>query len=202
MKEFAYIRVSDKDQNEARQLEAIKHLSLPEGHTFIDKQSGKDFDRPEWQLLKRVIREGDTLYVKELDRLGRNAEAIKEEWNYITNVVGADIVVLDMPVLDTRKKDDSTDMQKLITNIVLELLAFMAQKEREKIKTRQAEGIAVAQAQGKHMGRPVIQAEGNFNEAYTQWKSGSITARKAMEMVGMKPNTFYRRVKEYESQLT
>ena len=150
VKSFAYIRVSAKDQNEARQLEALKGLGINDRDIFIDKQSGKDFDRPKYQALKATLRKGDTLFIKELDRLGRNADEIKREWYDITQEIGAYIVVLDMPVLDTRPKQNGmADMEKLISNIVLELLSYMAQKERDNIRTRQAEGIAAARKEGK-----------------------------------------------------
>jgi len=201
VKSFAYIRVSAKDQNEARQLEALKGLGINDRDIFIDKQSGKDFDRPKYQALKATLRKGDTLFIKELDRLGRNADEIKREWYDITQEIGAYIVVLDMPVLDTRPKQNGmADMEKLISNIVLELLSYMAQKERDNIRTRQAEGIAAARKEGKRFGRPKQAVTDTFRAAYDEWKAGNITAVEAMKRSSMGKDTFYRRVKEYESE--
>lgn len=198
-KSFAYIRVSSKDQNEARQLDAIKGLNIDERDVFIDKQSGKNFDRPQYQTMKARLRKGDTVYIKELDRLGRNADEIKKEWHEITQVIGAYIVVLDMPVLDTRPKANGMgEMEKLISTIVLELLAYMAQKERDSIRTRQAEGIAAAHKDGVKFGRPKQAVTEAFKAAYDEWKAGNITAVEAMKRSGMSKDTFYRRVNEYK----
>jgi len=207
-KSFAYIRVSSKDQNEARQREAIKGLEINERDIFTDKQSGKDFDRPQYQALKANLRRGDTLYIKELDRLGRNADEIKREWQELTTPDkddptkgGVYIVVLDMPVLDTRPKPNGMgDMDKLISNIVLELLSYMAQKERDSIRSRQAEGIAAAHKDGIKFGRPKQAVTEAFKAAYDEWKTGTITAVEAMKRSSMGKDTFYRRVKEYEGQ--
>jgi len=200
VKSFAYIRVSSKDQNEARQLEALKGLGINDRDIFIDKQSGKDFDRPKYKALKATLRIGDTLFIKELDRLGRNADEIKKEWHDITKVIGAYIVVLDMPVLDTRPKQNGMEeMDGLISRIVLELLSYMAQKERDSIRSRQAEGIAAAHKDGVKFGRPKQAVTEAFKASYDEWKAGTITAVEAMKRSGMGKDTFYRRVKEYES---
>jgi DNA invertase Pin-like site-specific DNA recombinase len=196
VKEFGYIRVSSKDQNEDRQVEAMKHLNINERNLIIEKQSGKDFIRPKYQALKHMLRNGDTLFVKELDRLGRNADEIKHEWQDITQNIGAHIVILDMPILDTRQYKNGLD--KVISNIVLELLSYMAQREREKINSRQAEGIATALNKGVKFGRPKKEIGDDFITIYQDWREEKITAVAAMQKLGMKPNTFYRRVREIE----
>ncbi|APB76453.1 Holliday junction branch migration DNA helicase RuvB [Paenibacillus polymyxa] len=198
IRHYGYIRVSTKDQNEARQLEAMQDLGIMERDYFIDKKSGKNFDRPQYQALKSVLRKGDILFIKELDRLGRNAEEIKREWQDITQEIGAHIVILDMPILDTRQYHNG--LEKVISSIVLELLSYMAEREREKINGRQNEGIAAAKNSGVVFGRPKQAISDEFITAYEEWKQGGITAVEAMKRVEMKPNTFYRRVKEFEEQ--
>ncbi|ADO55642.1 recombinase family protein [Paenibacillus polymyxa] len=198
IRRYAYIRVSSKDQNEARQLESMKDLGIMERDYFIDKQSGKNFDKPQYQTLKSVLRHGDILFIKELDRLGRNAKEIKREWQDITCEIGAHIVILDMPILDTRQYQNG--LEKVISSIVLELLSYMAEREREKINGRQSEDIAAAKNNGVVFGRPKKAISDEFITAYEEWKQGGITAVEAMKRVEMKPNTFYRRVKEYEQQ--
>jgi DNA invertase Pin-like site-specific DNA recombinase len=145
-----------------------------------------------------VLRKGDVLFIKELDRLGRNAEEIKREWKEITQEIGANIVILDMPILDTRQYKNG--LEKVITNIVLELLSYMAEREKEKINSRQAEGIATAKASGVRFGRPRLEISKEFVAVYEEWKSGGITAVEAMRRVDMKANTFYRRASEYERE--
>lgn len=198
IRHYGYVRVSSKDQNEARQLEAMKDLGILERDMYIDKQSGKDTNRTGYQSMKNSLRKGDILFIKELDRLGRNAQDIKREWQEITQEIGSHIVILDMPILDTRQYQNG--MEKLISNIVLELLSYMAEREREKINGRQAEGIATALSNGVVFGRPKQSITNDFKQAYAEWKQGAITAVEAMRQVDMKPNTFYRRVKEYEAQ--
>jgi DNA invertase Pin-like site-specific DNA recombinase len=197
MREYGYIRVSTKEQNLDRQFKSMIDAGVKEELIFEEKQSGKDFDRPQYQLIKKILQKGDTLFIKELDRLGRNADQIKEEWKAITDK-GSNIVVLDMPILDTRQYKNG--MEKVITNIVLELLSYMAEREREKIKVRQAEGIAAAKAKGKLLGRPHATYPKEFTKHYEQWKSGEITAVKAMELLSMKRTTFYKLVKQYEEK--
>lgn len=199
IRHYGYIRVSTKDQNESRQLEAMKDLGILDRDFFIDKQSGKNFERPYYQAMKNVLRKGDILFVKELDRLGRNAQEIKNEWQDITHNIGAHIVILDMPILDTRQYKNG--LEKVISSIVLELLSYMAEREREKINDRQAEGIAAAKNDGVVFGRPKQAINEEFKQAYTEWKQGSITAVEAMRRAEMKPNSWYRRVKEYEQSL-
>lgn len=195
-KNFAYIRVSDKDQNEDRQLQAIEDLGILDKDIFIDKQSGKDFNRPKYQELKGKLRQGDLLYIKAIDRLGRNYKEIKREWENITQDIKADIKVIDMPLLDTTLHKDL--LGTFISDLILQVLAYVSENERNNIRQRQAEGIAVAKAKGKHLGRPKYNIDKAFIDVYLKWKDKDITAVKAMELLGMKRNTFYRRVEEYE----
>jgi DNA invertase Pin-like site-specific DNA recombinase len=199
IRKFGYIRVSSKDQNEGRQLAAIKNLGVDERDIFLDKQSGKDFNRTQYQLLKRVIRKGDILYIHSLDRFGRNKEEILQEWNDITKNIQADIVVLDMPLLDTTQYKDS--MGTFIADLVLQILSWMAQEERDRIRKRQREGIDNALKNGIAFGRPKVQITDEFKEVYSRWKVGEMTAVKAMEELDLKKTTFYKLVKEYESDL-
>ena len=194
-KTYSYIRVSSKEQNLDRQKQAMIEYGIDERDIIEDKQSGKDFNRNGYLTLKNsLLRAGDTLVIKELDRLGRNMDMIKTEWQEL-QAKGVDIVVLDTPILNTVNKTDLEN--KLISNIVFELLSYMAEKERIKIRTRQAEGIAIAKKNGVYKGRKKI-VNDNFESVYKEWKDNKITAVKAMEKLGMKKNTFYRRVKEYE----
>ncbi|MCU5725120.1 recombinase family protein [Bacillus toyonensis] len=198
VRKFGYIRVSSKDQNEDRQLEAMRQLISDERDIFIDKQSGRDFNREQYQLLKRMLRKDDILYVHSLDRFGRNKEAILQEWTDITKNIQAHIVVLDMPLLDTTQYKDS--LGTLITDLVLQILSWLAEEERTKIKTRQREGIDLAQKQGKHLGRPRTTITDEFILAYTNWKHGGISALEAMRRCNMTSPTFYRVVKRYENR--
>ncbi|OHR66982.1 DNA recombinase [Bacillus sp. HMSC76G11] len=196
VRKFGYIRVSSKDQNEGRQLQAMLKNALNERDIFLDKQSGKNFNREQYQLLKRMIRKGDILYIHSLDRFGRNKEEILHEWNDITKNIQADIVVMDMPLLDTTQYKDS--LGTFIADLVLQILSWMAQEERDRIRKRQREGIDVALQNGIQFGRPKIQATENFNEIYTRWKGGEMTAVKAMDELGVKKTTFYKLVNEHE----
>ena len=198
-KKFGYIRVSSKDQNEGRQLEAMKKLGLSERDIFMDKQSGKDFERAQYQLLKRIIRKNDVLYIHSLDRFGRNKEEILNEWNDITKNIQADIVVMDMPLLDTTQYKDS--LGTFIADLVLQILSWMAEEERDRIRKRQREGIDVALQNGTIFGRPKVTVTEEFKEAYASWKSGEITAVKAMQEIGVKKTTFYKLIREYEESL-
>jgi DNA invertase Pin-like site-specific DNA recombinase len=198
-KKFGYIRVSSKDQNEGRQLDAMKKLGLSERDIFMDKQSGKDFERAQYQLLKRIIRKNDVLYIHSLDRFGRNKEEILNEWNDITKNIQADIVVMDMPLLDTTQYKDS--LGTFIADLVLQILSWMAEEERDRIRKRQREGIDVALQNGTIFGRPKVTVTEEFKEAYASWKSGEITAVKAMQEIGVKKTTFYKLVREYEETL-
>ncbi|MFR3911132.1 MAG: recombinase family protein [Clostridium paraputrificum] len=203
-KTFAYLRVSTKDQNLDRQRESVlkycedNNIEIQERDIITDKQSGKDFNREGYQTLKNsLLRSGDTLIIKELDRLGRDMTMIKEEWQSLEKK-GISIVVIDTPILNTVGK---SDLEKtLISNIVFELLSYMAEKERLKIKQRQAEGIAVAKSKGKKFGRPTISYPDNWEEVYTKLKNGKITALKAMELTSMKKTSFYKLIKQYENK--
>lgn len=200
-KVFGYARVSSKEQNLDRQIEALKDFGITdERDIIIDKASGKDFNREGYKLLTtQLLRPGDTLVIKELDRLGRNMKQIKEEWNSLLKR-DININVIDTPILNTSGK---TDLEKtLISNIVFELLSYMAEKEREKIRQRQAEGIKALKDKnnGKGIGRPKTDRPSNFEEVYNDWKAGSITAKVAMEKLGLKRTTFYSLVKEYEGR--
>lgn len=198
-KQFFYGRVSTREQNADRQIKAAKDFGIEERDIYIDKKSGKDFDREQYQILKGQLRSGDLLTILSIDRLGRDYFSIVEQWREITSK-GVDIVVLDMPILDTRNKDGGLT-GKFISDLFLQILSYVAEIERENIRSRQKQGIEIAKAQGKYKGRKPISVE-NFPDIYNQWKSNLITARKAMELLGgIKPNTFYRRVKEYEGTL-
>ncbi|MGL5651723.1 MAG: recombinase family protein [Paraclostridium sp.] len=200
MRKFFYARISTKDQTLERQIVEAKKLGIDESYIFLEVASGKDFKRPEYQLLKRMLREGDVLYIKSLDRLGRNKQMILDEWNELVKVKKVDIVILDMPLLDTTKYKDMNGLENLISDIILQLLSYMAEDERLRTKERQREGIKIAREKGIKFGRRKIDPGEKFEEVYQEWKSGQITAVKAMEILGLKSNTFYRRVKEYESK--
>ena len=194
MKTYGYIRVSSADQNEDRQLVAMKELEIPQGQIFIDKQSGKDFERVMYKKLMKKLSTGDLLYVLSIDRLGRNYESIQNEWRFITKEKGVDICVIDMPLLDTRLHKDL--IGTFISDIVLQILSFVAQSERDNIKKRQAQGIAAAKARGVHMGRPAIIAPENFAVIVRQWERKQISLQQAMSQCGMKRSTFFQRVHE------
>jgi DNA invertase Pin-like site-specific DNA recombinase len=182
---YGYIRVSSRDQNEDRQQIALRELSIPEKNIFMDKQSGKDFERPQYKKMVRKLNRDDLLYVKSIDRLGRNYDEILEQWRMLTKEKGVDIVVLDMPLLDTRRGKDL--MGCFLSDIVLQILSFVAENERMNIRQRQAEGIAVAKAKGVRFGRPPKALPDNFRCVYQQWKSGKITGVAAAKECGM-PN--------------
>ncbi|MFE3982482.1 MULTISPECIES: recombinase family protein [unclassified Priestia] len=192
---FGYIRVSSRDQNESRQLQSIQEVVISPRDIFIDKQSGKNFNREQYQLLKRMIRKGDILYIHSLDRFGRNKEEILQEWNAITKEIEADIVVLDMPLLDTTQYKDS--LGTFIADLVLQILSWMAQEERERIRKRQREGIDAALNSGISFGRPKSQVSQEFIVAYNLWKQKEITAVQAMKEANVKKTTFYKLVKQF-----
>jgi len=198
---YGYARVSTRDQNEARQIDAFLEAGISKRDIYIDKASGKNFERENYLLLRdRILREGDLLVILSIDRLGRNYTDILEEWRYITQTIKADIRVLDMPLLDTRSSDQNKLDNRFVADLVLQILSYVAEKERENIKKRQEQGIAIAKAKGKHLGRPKATYPDNFEEVYDIWKSGEITARKAMEQLGLKPTTFYKLVKNFEAK--
>ena len=192
--EYGYARVSTKEQNEERQLIALTGFGIAETAIFVDKQSGKDFERTQYRKLLRKLKDGDTLVVKSIDRLGRNYEEILEQWRVITKEKRAAIVVLDMPVLDTRQSRDLTGT--LIADIVLQLLSYVAQTEREFIRQRQAEGIAAAKARGVHFGRRPMPRPERFSLLQQQWMRGEISARQAAEQLKITHRTFLLWVKE------
>ena len=196
MKQVGYIRVSSKDQNIERQMDSMKALGIEEQDVYIDRQSGKDFDRVGYQYMKKSLREGDVLHVHSLDRFGRSYNDIISEWNQITKIIKADIKVLDMDLLDTTRHKDL--LGNFISDLILQVLSFVAHKERDSIKQRQAEGITALRARngGKGIGRPSIEVSKDFTAAYKQWKANEITAVKAMELSGLSKATFYRRVKD------
>lgn len=196
MRKFGYVRVSSKDQCLDRQINALLEVGIDERDIYKDKESGKDFNRMEYQFLKRCLQKGDVLYIKSIDRLGRNYKMIVEEWNYITKEIGCDIVVLDMPMLDTRQYKDL--LGNFISDLILNVLSFVAENERNNIKTRQREGIAIAKAQGKHLGRPKAVYPDGWDIYYGDWKEGKATAKKTMDILGLKTTTFYKLVKQYE----
>jgi DNA invertase Pin-like site-specific DNA recombinase len=197
---FGYVRVSADDQNEARQIEKMRELGIDERHIFIDKKSGKDFDREQYRAMMAMLREGDLVCIASLDRLGRNYLEMGQEWETITKVKKADILVLDMAdILDTRKKTDLTGT--LISDMVVRLLSYVAERERENIRARQAEGIAIAKAQGKYTGRKAITVDKEqFEKLYAEVIRGERTNRYVMQKMDLKPNTYYRLVNEYKTK--
>ena len=192
--EYGYARVSTKEQNEERQLIALRAFGIAEAAIFVDKQSGKDFERTQYRRLLRKLKDGDTLVVKSIDRLGRNYEEILEQWRVITKEKRAAIVVLDMPLLDTRQNRDLTGT--LIADIVLQLLSYVAQTEREFIRQRQAEGIAAAKARGVRFGRQPMKKPENFPLVRQQWARGEVSARQAAAQLKITHRTFLRWAKE------
>ena len=190
---FGYARVSSKEQNEERQLEAFKEFNIDERDIYIDKQSGKDFNREQYNVLKNVLRENDLLVIKSIDRLGRNYNMIVDEWKDIVKNIKADIVVIDMPLLDTRNNKDL--LGTFISDLVLQILSYVAEQERTFIKQRQKEGINVAKNNGVKFGRPKIEKPQNFDIVVNKWKNKEIKSKEAMELLGLKANTFYNMVK-------
>lgn len=204
---YGYARVSTKDQNEDRQLTVLREQGIKEEYIFVDKVSGKNFDRPEYQLLKRVLREGDTLFVKSINRFGRNKQEILKEWQWLIDAK-IHVVVIDIPILDTRKYEDLEGIGQLIMDLVLQILSWLAEEERKGIKQAQAEGIAEAKKKGKHLGRPQINLNtltgmqrGILDAEYSNWKNSELSAVDFMRKLDLKKNTFYKIVKEYENGL-
>lgn len=192
-KTFGYARVSSKEQNVERQLVAFKEYGIEERDIYIDKQSGKDFNREQYNTLKHILRENDLLVIKSIDRLGRNYEMIVNEWKDITKNIKVDIVVIDMPLLNTRKNKDL--LGTFISDLVLQILGYVAEQERTFIKQRQKEGISVAKNNGVKFGRPKIEKPLNFDDVVLKWKNNEIKTKEAMELLGLKPNTFYNMLK-------
>ena len=194
---YGYIRVSTREQNEDRQLIAMRELSIAEGNLFMDKQSGKDFERPQYRQMVRRLKKDDLLYIKSIDRLGRNYGEILEQWRILTREKGVDIAVLDMPLLDTRRGKDL--MGTFLSDIVLQVLSFVAENERANIRQRQAEGIAAAKARGVRFGRPPRPLPDSYRSAYRRWKAGAITGTAAARECGMALATFRYRAELYEA---
>jgi len=195
MAAYGYVRVSSADQNEDRQMIAMVGLNIPSEFIFMDKQSGKDFDRPAYKELLKKLRPGDLLHIKSIDRLGRNYEEIQNQWRVLTKERSVDIAVIDMPLLDTRNGKDL--MGTFLADVVLQILAFVAQTEREAIRKRQAEGIAAAKARGVRFGRPVKKAPENFMTMVKQWECGEISLTELLLQTGLTETTFYRRLREW-----
>ncbi len=194
MRTYGYVRVSTKEQNEDRQVIAMGEFGVEDAHIIMDKQSGKDFDRPGYRRLLRKLKAGDTLVIKSIDRLGRNYEEILEQWRLLTKEKQVAIVVLDMPLLDTRRDRDLTGV--LIADIVLQLLSYVAQTEREFNRQRQAEGIAAAKARGVHFGRSFKDRGENYESVLAAWREGKISGRAAARALGVAHGTFQRWSKE------
>ncbi len=194
---YGYIRVSSKDQNEDRQLIALNEVGVERKNIYLDKKSGKDFDRPQYKKLLRKLKKDDLLYIKSIDRLGRNYEEILQQWRVLTKEKGIDIVVLDMPLLDTRRGKDL--MGTFLSDIVLQVLSFVAENERTNIKQRQAEGIAAAKAKGVKFGRPPLPLPDNFYEVHQAWRSKKLTLKEAASACNMPVGTFYGKARKFEN---
>ena len=190
---YGYARVSSATQNEDRQMLAMAQMQVPEENIYVDKQSGKDFERPQYKKLLRKLNEGAILYVKSIDRLGRNYTEIQEQWRIISKEKKADIVVIDMPLLDTRRGKDL--LGTFLSDIVLQVLSFVAENERSNIRQRQAEGIAAAKARGVRFGRPQIPMPDNFYEVCRRWKEKELSLQEAARLCGMSKTTFYDRTR-------
>lgn len=197
IKEYGYVRVSSRDQNEDRQMDALQTLVVMK-NIFVDRQSGKDFERPQYKRLVKKLKKDDLLYIKSIDRLGRNYTEIQEQWRFLTKEKGVDIVVLDMPLLDTRRGKDL--MGTFLSDIVLQVLSFAAENERMNIRQRQAEGIAAAKARGVRFGRPQIAMPECFEKTVRLWEQKEITVKEAVQRCGVSEATFYRRLREYREK--
>lgn len=194
---FGYVRVSSQEQNEDRQLISMEQAGVPNNNIYIDKQSGKDFNRPNYKRLMKKLRSGDTLFIKSIDRLGRNYEEILNQWRIITKEKFVDVVVIDMPLLDTRHEKNL--LGTFISDIVLQLLSYVSETERTNIKQRQAEGIAAAKKRGVKFGRPIKEMPPNFGELITQWEKKELTMQEILKTYDMSESTFYRRMREYNA---
>ena len=192
---YGYVRVSSTDQNESRQMLALAERRVAPKNIYVDKQSGKDFARPQYQRLVKRLHSGDLLYILSIDRLGRNYAEIQNQWRILTKEIGADICVMDMPLLDTRNGKDL--MGTFIADLVLQILSFVAQSERENIKKRQAEGIAAAKAKGVKFGRPEVPTPDSFEQYISKWEKEKITTSEILKFTGLSKSTFYRKVREY-----
>lgn len=192
---YGYVRVSSTDQNEDRQLIALSEKNILQRNIYIDKQSGKDFERPQYKRLVKRLKSGDLLYLLSIDRLGRNYEDIQKQWRILTKDIGIDICVIDMPLLDTRSGKDL--MGTFIADLVLQILSFVAQSERENIKKRQAQGIAAAKAKGVKFGRPEKSVPDNFSKLIREWEKNKLSFSELLKLCDMSEATFYRRLREY-----
>lgn len=190
---YGYVRVSTKEQNIDRQLADMYNFGLTDENIFVDKQSGKDFDRTNYQKLKLSLKSGDLLIIKSIDRLGRNYDMIIDEWRDLVTRLNVDILVIDMPLLDTRTEGKNL-VGKFISDIVLQILSFVAENERENIKKRQAEGIRIAKEKGKHLGRPKLKIPSNFSQIANKYKKKEITLAKALQSLNMNRSTFYKKL--------
>ena len=197
MSVYGYIRVSSRDQNDARQQIALREVGVACRNLYADKQSGKDFNRPQYKKLLRKLKKDDLLYIKSIDRLGRNYEEILQQWRILTKEKGVDIVVLDMPLLDTRRGKDL--MGTFLSDIVLQVLSFVAENERSNIKQRQAEGIAAAKAKGVRFGRPPLPLPENFHAVHKAWRSKKLTLKQAAAACNMPVGTFYAKARKFEN---
>lgn len=195
--EVAYVRVSSIEQNEDRQMIAVRKAGVKESHIYVDKQSGKDFNRPMYQEMVSKLKKGDVLYVLSIDRLGRNYEEIQNQWRILTKEIGIDVCVLDMPLLDTRRDKDL--MGTFIADLVLQILSFISESERRNIRERQRQGIAAARSRGVRFGRPEIGVPDNFRDVVKRWDKGIISTNDAARECGMSRSTFYRRLRESKS---
>ena len=193
---YGYIRISTKDQNEDRQIIALQQLAVPAKNIFLDRQSGKDFDRPQYKRLVRKLKKNDLLYIKSIDRLGRDYVEIQEQWRVLTRDVGVDIVVLDMPLLDTRRGKDLVGT--FLSDVVLQVLSFVAENELRNIRQRQEEGIAAARARGVHLGRPAGPVPENFREVWERWRRKELSTTEAAEKCKMPRSTFYYKASKYK----
>lgn len=198
---YAYIRVSSNSQNIDRQLLEINKYNIPNERIFIDYQSGKDFNRTNYQLLKKALKKDDILIIKSIDRLGRNYKMITDEWSFLTNTLQIHINVIDMPLLNTNTSIDSL-MNNFISDIVLQILSFVAQNERENIKQRQKEGIRIAKLNGRHLGRPKLIIPDNFNDIVQKYKSKEISLNEALKIVKISKNSFYKYSKYLKKEKT
>ncbi len=194
---YGYVRVSTREQNEDRQLIALREVGVEDKFIYMDKQSGKDFNRPNYKKLLRKLKKDDLLYIKSIDRLGRNYEEILQQWRMLTKDKGVDIVVLDMPLLDTRRGKDL--MGTFMSDIVLQVLSFVSENERTNIRQRQAEGIAAAKAKGVKFGRPPLPLPDNFYEIHRDWRTKKISLSEAAKACGMPAGTFYSKAKKFEN---
>ena len=192
---FGYVRVSSADQNEERQLKAMRQMGVQQDHIFVDKQSGKNFMRPQYTKLTHKLQQGDLLYLLSIDRLGRNYKEVQEQWRMLTKEIGVDICVIDMPLLDTRAGKDL--MGTFIADLVLQILSFVAESERDNIRKRQEQGIAVAKAKGVKFGRPKIKVPLEFPEIVAEWERKEITFDEALKKSGLSQSTFYRKLRGY-----